>query len=134
MHSLKHAPRPGATLVSIRSIEFRFRVIYVGINHRTIGADRNDVLAARFTCGDEVGFARTNVVVRGDAPRFTVFVEPCDENGLFRFFVQPKIPLADDRRKDKIVGFTKCLESSEYGGGTYRNSTERCTGDITQLY
>ena len=86
MHSLEYAPSPGATLVPVWTIEFRFGVVHVCIDNGTVGAHRDHVVAARFTRGDGVGLARANVVVRGAAPLFAVLVEPGYENRLLRFF------------------------------------------------
>jgi hypothetical protein len=112
MHSLEYAPSPGATLVSVRTIEFRFGIVDVCIAHRAIGAHWNQVLAARFTGGDGVRLARANVVVCGSAPLFAVFIETSDENGLFGFFVQQEVSLADDWSEDKIVRLAERLEPS----------------------
>ena len=125
MHSLEYASRPGATLVPVRTIEFRFGIVHVCIYDRTVGAHRDHALFIRFARGDRTGRARANVVVRCGTPLFALFVEPSHENGLFRFFVQLEVALADNRSEDKIVWLAKRLEASEHGRGTDWNSHHR---------
>src|SRR5215472_16489621 len=122
MHSLQNAPSPGTTLVSVRTVEFRFGIVDVCVDHRAVGAHRDYVFAVGFTGGDGIGIARPNVVVRGGAPLFALLAEPSHENG---FLVQIEVALADDRREDKIVGLTKLLEPSEHRRGTDWNSHHR---------
>src|SRR5215469_10188024 len=58
MHSLQCAPSPRTTLVSVRTIEFRFGIVHVGIENRAIGAYRHDVRLESFPSGDRACPAR----------------------------------------------------------------------------
>jgi hypothetical protein len=77
-------------------MEFRFSIVDVGIQNRTVGPHWNGCFAGGFSRSDSARFARANVEICGRGPFFAGLREVRYKNGFFSFFVQVKVSISKD--------------------------------------